>query len=141
MIKMYKTTYSDVVFSPEDLIVVAIISLQTAYKIIKELNQELEEINKKEKKSYIIFRAKIWRKFFRERYYDEKFLTINDLEKKFKIKEWEAKEIHSVIKKELLARGFRFIKGRIPEKAVLEKIYDYSEERVKNENTSKTLKF
>lgn len=141
MIKMYKTTYSDVVFSPEDLIVVARISLQTAYKIIKELNQELEEINKKEKKSYIIFRAKIWRKFFRERYYDEKFLTINDLEKKFKIKEWEAKEIHSVIKKELLARGFRFIKGRIPEKAVLEKIYDYSEERVKNENTSKTLKF
>ena len=138
---MYKTTYSDVVFSPEDLIVVARISLQTAYKIIKELNQELEEINKKEKKSYIIFRAKIWRKFFRERYYDEKFLTINDLEKKFKIKEWEAKEIHSVIKKELLARGFRFIKGRIPEKAVLEKIYDYSEERVKNENTSKTLKF
>lgn len=141
MIKMYKTTYSDVVFSPEDLIVVARISLQTAYKIIKELNQELEEINKKEKKSYIIFRAKIWRKFFRERYYDEKFLTINDLEKKFKIKEWEAKEIHSVIKKELLERGFRFIKGRIPEKAVLEKIYDYSEERVKNENTSKTLKF
>ena len=138
---MHKTTYSDVVFSPEDLIVVARISLQTAYKIIKELNQELEEINKKEKKSYIIFRAKIWRKFFRERYYDEKFLTINDLEKKFKIKEWEAKEIHSVIKKELLARGFRFIKGRIPEKAVLEKIYDYSEERVKNENTSKTLKF
>ena len=138
---MHKTTYSDVVFSPEDLIVVAKISLQTAYKIIKELNQELEEINKKEKKSYIIFRAKIWRKFFRERYYDEKFLTINDLEKKFKIKEWEAKEIHSVIKKELLARGFRFIKGRIPEKAVLEKIYDYSEERVKNENTSKTLKF
>lgn len=49
MIKMYKTTYSDVVFSPEDLIVVARISLQTAYKIIKELNQELEEINKKEK--------------------------------------------------------------------------------------------
>ncbi|BBM59424.1 hypothetical protein JMUB5056_1008 [Leptotrichia hongkongensis] len=141
MIKMHKTTYSDVVFSPEDLIVVARISLQTAYKIIKELNQELEEINKKEKKSYIIFRAKIWRKFFRERYYDEKFLTINDLEKKFKIKEWEAKEIHSVIKKELLERGFRFIKGRIPEKAVLEKIYDYSEERVKNENTSKTLKF
>ena len=141
MIKMYKTTYSDVVFSPEDLIVVARISLQTAYKIIKELNQELEEINKKEKKSYIIFRAKIWRKFFRERYYDEKFLTINDLEIKFKIKEWEAKEIHSVIKKELLERGFRFIKGRIPEKAVLEKIYDYSEERVKNENTSKTLKF
>ncbi|WP_147005490.1 hypothetical protein [Leptotrichia hongkongensis] len=138
---MHKTTYSDVVFSPEDLIVVARISLQTAYKIIKELNQELEEINKKEKKSYIIFRAKIWRKFFRERYYDEKFLTINDLEKKFKIKEWEAKEIHSVIKKELLERGFRFIKGRIPEKAVLEKIYDYSEERVKNENTSKTLKF
>ena len=45
------------------------------------------------------------------------------------------------IKKELLAKGFRFIKGRIPEKAVLEKIYDYSEERVKNENTSKTLKF
>lgn len=141
MIKMHKTTYSDVVFSPEDLIVVARISLQTAYKIIKELNQELEEINKKEKKSYIIFRAKIWRKFFRERYYDEKFLTINDLEKKFKIKEWEAKEIHSVIKKELLARGFRFIKGRIPEKAVLEKIYDYSEERVKNENIFKTLKF
>ena len=141
MIKMHKTTYSDVVFSPEDLIVVARISLQTAYKIIKELNQELEEINKKEKKSYIIYRAKIWRKFFRERYYDEKFLTINDLEKKFKIKEWEAKEIHSVIKKELLERGFRFIKGRIPEKAVLEKIYDYSEERVKNENTSKTLKF
>ena len=141
MVKMHKTTYSDVVFSPEDLIVVARISLQTAYKIIKELNQELEEINKKEKKSYIIFRAKIWRKFFRERYYDEKFLTINDLEKKFKIKEWEAKEIHSVIKKELLERGFRFIKGRIPEKAVLEKIYDYSEERVKNENTSKTLKF
>ena len=141
MIKMHKTTYSDVVFSPEDLIVVARISLQTAYKIIKELNQELEEINKKEKKSYIIFRAKIWRKFFRERYYDEKFLTISDLEKKFKIKEWEAKEIHSVIKKELLERGFRFIKGRIPEKAVLEKIYDYSEERVKNENTSKTLKF
>ena len=141
MIKMHKTTYSDVVFSPEDLIVVARISLQTAYKIIKELNQELEEINKKEKKNYIIFRAKIWRKFFRERYYDEKFLTINDLEKKFKIKEWEAKEIHSVIKKELLERGFRFIKGRIPEKAVLEKIYDYSEERVKNENTSKTLKF
>ena len=141
MVKMHKTTYSDVVFSPEDLIVVARISLQTAYKIIKELNQELEEINKKEKKSYIIFRAKIWRKFFRERYYDEKFLTINDLEKKFKIKEWEAKEIHSVIKKELLARGFRFIKGIIPEKAVLEKIYDYSEERVKNENTSKTLKF
>lgn len=141
MIKMHKTTYSDVVFSPEDLIVVARISLQTAYKIIKELNQELEEINKKEKKSYIIFRAKIWRKFFREKYYDEKFLTINDLEKKFKIKEWEAKEIHSVIKKELLERGFRFIKGRIPEKAVLEKIYDYSEERVKNENTSKTLKF
>lgn len=141
MIKMHKTTYSDVVFSPEDLIVVARISLQTAYKIIKELNQELEEINKKEKKSYIIFRAKIWRKFFRERYYDEKFLTINDLEKKFKIKEWEAKEIHSVIKKELLERGFRFIKGRIPEKAVLEKIYDYSEERGKNENTSKTLKF
>ena len=138
---MHKTTYSDVVFSPEDLIVVARISLQTAYKIIKELNQELEEINKKEKKSYIIFRAKIWRKFFRERYYDEKFLTINDLEKKFKIKEWEAKEIHSVIKKELLARGFRFIKGRIPEKAVLEKIYDYSEERVKNENIFKTLKF
>ena len=138
---MHKTTYSDVVFSPEDLIVVARISLQTAYKIIKELNQELEEINKKEKKSYIIFRAKIWRKFFRERYYDEKFLTINDLEKKFKIKEWEAKEIPSVIKKELLERGFRFIKGRIPEKAVLEKIYDYSEERVKNENTSKTLKF
>lgn len=141
MVKMHKTIYSDVVFSPEDLIVVARISLQTAYKIIKELNQELEEINKKEKKSYIIFRAKIWRKFFRERYYDEKFLTINDLEKKFKIKEWEAKEIHSVIKKELLERGFRFIKGRIPEKAVLEKIYDYSEERVKNENTSKTLKF
>lgn len=141
MVKMHKTTYSDVVFSPEDLIVVARISLQTAYKIIKELNQELEEINKKEKKNYIIFRAKIWRKFFRERYYDEKFLTINDLEKKFKIKEWEAKEIHSVIKKELLERGFRFIKGRIPEKAVLEKIYDYSEERVKNENTSKTLKF
>ena len=63
------------------------------------------------------------------------------MEKKFKIKEWEAKEIHSVIKKELLARGFRFIKGRIPEKAVLEKIYDYSEERVKNENIFKTLKF
>ncbi|BBM45175.1 hypothetical protein [Leptotrichia trevisanii] len=138
---MRKITHSDVVFSPEDLIIVAGISLQTAYKIIKELNQELEEINKKEKKSYIIFRAKIWRKFFRERYYDEKFLTINDLEKKFKIKEWEAKEIHSTIKKELLERGFRFIKGRIPEKAVLEKIYDYSEERVKNENTSKTLKF
>ena len=37
MIKMHKTTYSDVVFSPEDLIVVARISLQTAYKIIKEL--------------------------------------------------------------------------------------------------------
>lgn len=138
---MRKIMHSDVVFSPEDLIIVAGISLQTAYKIIKELNQELEEINKKEKKSYIIFRAKIWRKFFRERYYDEKFLTINDLEKKFKIKEWEAKEIHSTIKKELLARGFRFIKGRIPEKAVLEKIYDYSEERVKNENISKTLKF
>ena len=141
MIKMRKIMHSDVVFSPEDLIIVAGISLQTAYKIIKELNQELEEINKKEKKSYIIFRAKIWRKFFRERYYDEKFLTINDLEKKFKIKEWEAKEIHSTIKKELLARGFRFIKGRIPEEAVLEKIYDYSEERVKNENISKTLKF
>ncbi len=141
MIKMRKIMHSDVVFSPEDLIIVAGISLQTAYKIIKELNQELEEINKEEKKSYIIFRAKIWRKFFRERYYDEKFLTINDLEKKFKIKEWEAKEIHSTIKKELLARGFRFIKGRIPEKAVLEKIYDYSEERVKNENISKTLKF
>ena len=141
MIKMRKIMHSDVVFSPEDLIIVAGISLQTAYKIIKELNQELEEINKKEKKSYIIFRAKIWRKFFRERYYDEKFLTINDLEKKFKIKEWEAKEIHSTIKKELLARGFRFIKGRIPEKAVLEKIYDYSEKRVKNENISKTLKF
>lgn len=138
---MRKIMHSDVVFSPEDLIIVAGISLQTAYKIIKELNQELEEINKKEKKSYIIFRAKIWRKFFRERYYDEKFLTINDLEKKFKIKEWEAKEIHSTIKKELLARGFRFIKGRIPEKAVLEKIYDYSEKRVKNENISKTLKF
>ncbi|WP_455046228.1 hypothetical protein [Leptotrichia trevisanii] len=138
---MRKIMHSDVVFSPEDLIIVAGISLQTAYKIIKELNQELEEINKEEKKSYIIFRAKIWRKFFRERYYDEKFLTINDLEKKFKIKEWEAKEIHSTIKKELLARGFRFIKGRIPEKAVLEKIYDYSEERVKNENISKTLKF
>ena len=138
---MRKIMHSDVVFSPEDLIVVARISLQTAYKIIKELNQELEEINKKEKKSYIIFRAKIWRKFFRERYYDEKFLTINDLEKKFKIKEWEAKEIHSTIKKELLARGFRFIKGRIPEKAVLEKIYDYSEEGRKNENISRTLKF
>lgn len=87
MIKMRKIMHSDVVFSPEDLIIVAGISLQTAYKIIKELNQELKEINKKEKKSYIIFRAKIWRKFFRERYYDEKFLTINDLEKKFKIKE------------------------------------------------------
>ena len=138
---MRKIMHSDVVFSPEDLIVVARISLQTAYKIIKELNQELEEINKKEKKSYIIFRAKIWRKFFRERYYDEKFLTINDLEIKFKIKEWEAKEIHLAIKKELLAKGFRFIKGRIPEKAVLEKIYDYSEEGRKNENVSKTLKF
>ena len=42
MIKMHKTTYSDVVFSPEDLIVVARISLQTAYKIIKELNQDRE---------------------------------------------------------------------------------------------------
>lgn len=87
---MRKMIHSEVVFSPEDLIVVAGISLQTAYKIIKELNHELEEINKKEKKNYIIFRAKIWRKFFRERYYDEKFLTINDLEKKFKIKEWRS---------------------------------------------------
>ncbi len=141
MIKMRKMIHSEVVFSPEDLIIVAGISLQTAYKIIKELNHELEEINKKEKKNYIIFRAKIWRKFFRERYYDEKFLTINDLEKKFKIKEWEAKEIHSTIKKELVAKGFKFIKGRIPEKAVLEKIYDYSEEERKNENVSKIVKF
>ena len=130
---MRKMIHSEVVFSPEDLIVVAGISLQTAYKIIKELNHELEEINKKEKKILI--------KFFRERYYDEKFLTINDLEKKFKIKEWEAKEIHSTIKKELVAKGFKFIKGRIPEKAVLEKIYDYSEEERKNENVSKIVKF
>ena len=38
MIKMRKMIHSEVVFSPEDLIVVAGISLQTAYKIIKELN-------------------------------------------------------------------------------------------------------
>lgn len=138
---MRKITHSDLVFSPEDLIIAADISLPTAYKIIKELNYELEEINKKEKKSYIIFRAKIWRKFFRERYYDEKFLTINDLEKNFKIKEWEAKEIYSIIKKELIAKGFKLIKGRIPEKAVLEKIYNYSGEGRKNENLFKTFKF
>ena len=41
---MRKMIHSEVVFSPEDLIVVAGISLQTAYKIIKELNHELEEI-------------------------------------------------------------------------------------------------
>ena len=67
MIKMRKIMHSDVVFSPEDLIIVAGISLQTAYKIIKELNQELKEINKKEKKSYIIFRAKISSKFLHEK--------------------------------------------------------------------------
>ena len=123
---MCEIKHSDIVFSPEDLIVIARISLPTAYKIIKELNCELEQINKKKNKSYIIFRAKVWRKFFRERYYDEKFLKISDLEKKFKIKEWESNEIYSTIKKELTKKGFKQIKGRIPEKAVLEKIYNYS---------------
>jgi len=55
----------------------------------------------------------------------QKFAS-SDLEKKFKIKEWEAKEIYSTIKKELTKKGFKQIKGRIPEKAVLEKIYNYS---------------
>jgi hypothetical protein len=36
-------------------------------------------------------------------------------------------------KKELVAKGFRFIKGRIPEKAVLEKIYNYSEKERKDD--------
>ena len=44
---MCEIKHSDIVFSPEDLIVIARISLPTAYKIIKELNCELEQIRKK----------------------------------------------------------------------------------------------
>ncbi len=61
-----------VILSPRDIMEILKISLQTAYKIINELNIELEEINRKRKSEgklpYIIFRAKIYRKYFYERY-------------------------------------------------------------------------
>ena len=115
-----------VILSPRDIMEILKISLQTAYKIINELNIELEEINRKRKSEgklpYIIFRAKIYRKYFYERYNGKKFLKINEIEKKFKIKEWEAKKISSDIKKELEEKGFKVIKGRVSEEYLLEKM-------------------
>ena len=90
-----------VILSPRDIMKILNISLQTAYKI---------------------FRAKIYRKYFYERYNGKKFLKIKEIEKKFKIKEWEAKKISSDIKKELEEKGFKVIKGRVSEEYLLEKM-------------------
>ena len=80
-----------VILSPRDIMKILNISLQTAYKIINELNIELEEINRKRKSEgklpYIIFRAKIYRKYFYERYNGKKFLKIKEIEKRMGSKE------------------------------------------------------
>lgn len=114
------------ILNPSDVSKIMDISINTAYRIVRELNKEMEEINEKREKRgerpYVLFNKKIYAKYFSERYYGEKFLKIKEIEERFNLKEWEAKEISFNIKKELIENGFKFIKGRIPEKYLMEKM-------------------
>ena len=112
-----------VLLSTQDISKILKISINTAYRVVRELNAELKNLKNKEDKPYIVFRSKTYSKYFYERYGGKKFLKIKEIEKKFEIKEWEAKEVWQEIKQELLNNGYKVIKGRIPEEFLMQRLF------------------
>ena len=111
-----------ILYDIKDISDILQISIPTAYKVVKCLNDDLSKKKNKYGDNYYTFGAKIYSKYFVERFYDNKFLKIKQIMEKLEIKEFEAKKIWKKSKKELLEKGYLIIKGRVPEKFLMEKI-------------------
>lgn len=114
-----------ILYDIEDIKKILKISSSTAYRVINELNVELKNKKNKYGNNYHIFGSKIYSKYFKERYYDIKFLKINEIKEKLNIKDYEARELSLKIKLEIKEKGYLYIRGRIPEKYLMEKIEIY----------------
>ena len=108
---------------PVDIAEILRISVYTAYGIIKELNNEMKKLKRDNGKSYYIFETKVYRKYFEERYCGLKFLDKKEIMKKYEIKQWEAEEMMRNLKKDLISKGYKTIRGRIPENFLKEHTY------------------
>ena len=113
-------------FTANDISSLLNITPQTSYKIINELNEEMKKINKERKKEglieWIIFTHKVYKKYFAERYYGLDFLSYKKISENYDLKEYEVNEFCKNIKKELIQKGYKFVKGRIPKEYILQKL-------------------
>lgn len=112
-----------VLYSVKDIMKIMEISSATAYRIASTLNSELRNMKNEKGAGYYTFGSKVYSKYFKERLYDNRFLKTEKIQECLKIKKHEAQKIVMIAKQELTEKGYLFVKGRVPERYFLEKLY------------------